>query len=39
MMWLVKVEYRYEYYINKIIFDYVTKNNIEVKSITTDNGH
>lgn len=37
-LWLIKAEYKNEYYINKIIYDYIIKNEIEVKSITTDNG-
>jgi len=36
--WLIKAEYSHEHYINKLIYDYILKNEIEVKSITTDNG-
>lgn len=37
-LWLIKAEYRNEFYINKVIYDYVIKNEIIVRSITTDNG-
>ena len=37
-VWLIKAEYKNEYYINKIIYEYIIKNNIKVKSITVDNG-
>lgn len=37
-LWLVKSEYKNEYYTNKLIYDYIIKNDIEVKSITVDNG-
>lgn len=37
-VWLIKAEYSQEYYINKLIYEYIIKNQIEVKSITTDNG-
>lgn len=37
-LWLIKSEYKNEYYTNKIIYDYIIKNEIEVKSITVDNG-
>lgn len=37
-VWLIKAEYSQEHYINKIIYEYIIKNEIEVKSITTDNG-
>lgn len=37
-LWLIKAEYKNEYYINKIIYEYIIKNQIEVKSITVDNG-
>ena len=37
-VWLIKAEYSQEYYINKLIYEYIIKNEIEVKSITTDNG-
>lgn len=36
--WLIKAEYKNEYYINKLIYEYIIKNQIEVKSITVDNG-
>lgn len=37
-IWLIKAEYSHEHYINKLIYDYIVKNDISVKSITTDNG-
>jgi len=37
-LWLIKSEYKNEYYTNKLIYDYIIKNDISVKSITTDNG-
>ena len=37
-VWLIKAEYSQEYYINKLIYEYIIKNEIIVKSITTDNG-
>jgi IS30 family transposase len=37
-VWLIKAEYNHEHYINKLIYEYIIKNEIEVKSITTDNG-
>ena len=37
-VWLIKAEYSQEYYINKLIYEYIIKNDINVKSITTDNG-
>ena len=37
-VWLIKAEYNLEHYINKIIYDYIIKHDITVKSITTDNG-
>ena len=37
-VWLIKAEYKNEYYINKIIYEYIIKNDIKVKSITVDNG-
>lgn len=37
-LWLIKAEYKNEYYIDKLIYDYIVKNDIPVKSITTDNG-
>ena len=35
---LIKSEYTFEHYTNNLIYKYITENNIEVKSITTDNG-
>lgn len=37
-VWLIKAEYKNEYYINNLIYNYMIKNEINVKSITTDNG-
>lgn len=37
-VWLIKAEYKNEYYINKIIYDFIIRNEILVKSITMDNG-
>lgn len=37
-IWLLKSEYRNEYYTDKIIYDFILKNEIPVKSITVDNG-
>lgn len=37
-IWLIKAEYNHEHYINKLIYEYIVKNDIKVKSITTDNG-
>ena len=37
-LWLIKSEYRNEYYTANLIYKYVLDNDIEVKSITTDNG-
>lgn len=37
-VWLIKAEYKNEYYINNLIYNYILKNKITVKSITTDNG-
>ena len=37
-IWLIKAEYTHEHYINKLIYEYIIRNNIKVKSITTDNG-
>jgi len=37
-VWLIKAEYKNEYYIDKLIYNYIIKNEIEVKSITVDNG-
>lgn len=38
MLWLIKSEYKNEYYTDKIIYEYILKNEIPVKSITVDNG-
>ena len=37
-VWLIKAEYKNEYYINKLIYEYIIKNEILVRSITVDNG-
>ena len=37
-VWLIKSEYKNEYYTDKIIYDYLIRNEIKVKSITVDNG-
>ena len=37
-VWLIKAEYKNEYYIDKIIYEFILRNEIEVKSITVDNG-
>ena len=37
-VWLIKAEYKNEYYTDKIIYEYLIKNEIKVKSITVDNG-
>ncbi len=37
-LWLIKAKYKNEYYIDKIIYEYINKNRILVKSITVDNG-
>ena len=37
-LWLIKAEYRYDYYTANLIYKYIVKNDIEVKSITVDNG-
>lgn len=37
-VWLIKAEYTHEHYINKLIYDYLIRNEVIVKSITTDNG-
>lgn len=38
VMWLIKAEAKNEYYIDRLIREYILANGIEVKSITTDNG-
>ena len=37
-LWLIKSEYKNEYYTDKLIYNYILKNEISVKSITVDNG-
>ena len=37
-LWLIKAEYKQEYYVANLIYKYIIKNDIPVKSITTDNG-
>lgn len=37
-IWLIKAEYKNEYYIDRLIYNYIIKEEIEVKSITVDNG-
>ena len=37
-LWLIKSNYKNEYYTDKLIYEYIIKNEIEVKSITVDNG-
>ena len=37
-VWLIKAEYKNEYYIDKIIYEFILRNEILVKSITVDNG-
>jgi IS30 family transposase len=37
-IWLIKAEYKNEYYINNLVYNYIVRNGIKVKSITTDNG-
>lgn len=37
-VWLIKSEYKNEYYTDKIIYDYLIRNEILVRSITVDNG-
>lgn len=37
-LWLIKVNYKNEYYITNLIYNYIVKNNIETRSITVDNG-
>lgn len=37
-IWLIKAEYKNEYYIDKIIYEFILKNEILVRSITVDNG-
>lgn len=37
-VWLIKAQYKNEYYIDKLIYNFILKNEIVVKSITVDNG-
>lgn len=37
-LWLIKAEYKQEYYTANLIYNYIVKNEIPVKSITVDNG-
>ena len=37
-IWLIKAEYKNEYYIDKIIYEFILRNEILVRSITVDNG-
>lgn len=37
-LWLIKAEFKNEYYISNLIYNFIIKNKIVVKSITTDNG-
>ena len=37
-LWLIKSNYKNEYYTANLIYDYIIKNDIDVKSITVDNG-
>ena len=37
-LWLIKAEYKNEYYIDRLIYNYILKEEIVVKSITVDNG-
>ena len=37
-VWLIKSEYKNEYYTDKIIYEFLLRNEINVKSITVDNG-
>ena len=37
-LWLIKAEYKQEYYVANLIYKYIVENDIPVKSITTDNG-
>jgi len=37
-LWLIKAEYTHQHYINNLIYNYIIKNEIVVKSITVDNG-
>ena len=37
-VWLIKSEYKNEYYTDRLIYNFILKNEIIVKSITVDNG-
>lgn len=37
-LWLIKAEYKQEYYVANLIYNYIIENGIPVRSITTDNG-
>lgn len=37
-LWLIKANYKQEYYVSNLIYNYIIRNQIEVKSITVDNG-
>lgn len=37
-LWLIKADYKNEYYIDRLIYNYILKEEIIVKSITVDNG-
>ena len=37
-LWLIKSDYKQEYYVANLIYKYIVDNEIPVKSITTDNG-
>ena len=37
-VWLIKSKYKNEYYTDKLIYEYILRNEIGVKSITVDNG-
>ena len=37
-VWLIKADYKQEYYVANLIYKYIIENDIPVKSITTDNG-
>lgn len=39
MMWLIKSEYKNEYYTMNLIYNFIKEEKITVKSITTDNGN
>ena len=38
IVWLIKSEYKNEYYTDKLIYNFIIRNEIKVKSITVDNG-